>query len=92
MADEKTPLGTELREARNERGLSTTQLGEELRMNRAMLSMIESGEEIPSKETAGRIRGWIDSGRGVRSKAPRGPISKTYGEEGVQRQKRSTIG
>lgn len=84
-------LGESMRAARQERDVTVTQLADELRTKHATLSMIEAGEEMPEKELAGRIKGWINSGRGAKSKAPRGPYHKTYGDGDVVRQKRSTI-
>jgi transcriptional regulator with XRE-family HTH domain len=77
--------------ARAERGVSVKQLAGELRTQHALISMIENGEELPERELAGRIRAWLSSGKGVRAKSPSGPHRKTYSEDTVQRQKRSTI-
>lgn len=84
-------LGASMRKAREERGMTVQQLAQEMRTQHAMISMIETGEENPSKELAGRLRGWLESGRGPRSKAPRGPYRKDYADGEVQYKKRTTI-
>lgn len=53
--------------------MTQAQLADVLGVKQAMVSMIEKGEEDPSDDLLKRIRSWIDSGRGVRMKAPRGP-------------------
>lgn len=94
MSDEEakeTPalgLGDRMRAARDERGMTTKDLGEELRMQRALVSMIESGEEIPDKDAKRRIDAWLSSSKPPKHRAPR----TTYEEGGAVRQKRSTIG
>ena len=93
MADDKTEpgMGTKVASARRERGMTQEQLAGELRIKQASLSMIESGELDIGKDLKGRIEGWLESGKGARSKAARGPYRKTYSDGEVQYKRRSTL-
>jgi ribosome-binding protein aMBF1 (putative translation factor) len=84
--------GQRIAAARKDRNMTQGQLANELRIKQATLSMIESGELEPSDDMRRSIKAWIDSGKGPREKAPRGPYRTHSHDEGaVVRQKRKTI-
>ena len=73
-------------QVRMDRKMTQAQLAERLGVKQAMVSMMEEGSEDPGPDLAARIKAWIDSGAGAKTKAPRGPRGN------YQTKKRTTIG
>jgi transcriptional regulator with XRE-family HTH domain len=65
-------LGARLVKARLDRNVTQKQLATYLRLPQSAISMIETGELDPAKETARLITDWILSGKGITINAPRG--------------------
>lgn len=75
-------LASRMNKTRVERKMTQQQLADRLHVKQAMVSMIEAGESVPGDELSTRIKAWIASGAGPRSKSARGPYAT---------KKRSTI-